>query len=193
MNIQFETREKQVDGLKEYHVYDVTDGKEVYAGCVKNFTWNKGVKGAERNKLEPFDANDSRISTDCSTLEKTQVELLIERVQKTYADIVKEEKRISDEWEVQKENALRLGVSEEQFKRYYNTRSGIQLVLNQEEHLEELNRALNELVSFSESEVFLNISSEVVTSTIKDAIYNHQKDIRDTTNLMERTKGYLKK
>ncbi|MCU7667344.1 hypothetical protein [Bacillus thuringiensis] len=193
MNIQFETREKQVDGLKEYHIYDVTDGKEVYTGCVKSFTWNKGVKGAEINKFEPFDANDSRISTDSSTVERTPIEALIERVQKTYVDIVKYEKTVSDEWEMQKDHALRLGVSEEQFKRYHNTRRSIQLVLNQEEHLEELNRALNELVSFSESEIFLNISSETVTSTIKDAIYQHQKDIRDTTNQMERTKGYLKK
>ncbi|MEJ1517432.1 hypothetical protein R3O67_29910 [Bacillus cereus] len=193
MNIQFETREKQVDGQKEYHVYDVTDGKEVYAGCVKNFTWNKSLKDGGFNRFEPFDANDSRISTDGSTVERVQVEALIGRVQKTYVDIVKYEKRVSDEWEMQKDHALRLGVSEEQFKRNYNTRAGIQLVLNQENSLEELNHKLNELVSFSKSDVFLNISSEVVKSTINNAIYIHEKDIEDTTNQMERTKGYLKK
>lgn len=193
MNIQFETREQQVDGQKEYHVYDITDGKEVYAGCVKNFTWNKSLKDGGFNRLEPFDANDSRISTDDSTLERTQVEALIERVKKTYVSIAEYEKKVSDEWEIRKEDALRLGVSEEQFKRNYNTRAGMKLFLDQEKGLEEVNRKLNELVSFSESDVFLNISSEVVKSTINNAIYIHEKDIEDTTNQMERTKGYLKK
>ncbi|MBK1611753.1 hypothetical protein [Bacillus cereus] len=187
--IKFEIREKKVDGLLECHVYDITGENEIYAGCVKNFTWNKGLTGGGFNRLEPFDANGERLGHGG---DGTDIQKLVDYVKSVHTSRVEREKRISDNWESQKEDATRLGCSEGCFKRYDNVRNYVSSVLFIEKELVHKKFVIDELVSCYESKTFSTISTEAVKIVFKEAIDKRQKEIEDSESQLERIKGWIK-
>lgn len=187
--IKFETREKKIDGLLECHIYDVTGEKEIYAGCVKNFTWNEGLRGAEINRLEPFDANGERLGHGG---DGTNIQELVDYVKQVHINRVERDKRISKEWEDKKEHALRLGINEEKFKRWQNVRGYIGGVIESEKNLKELKYILDEIVSAYESESIVCIRTMAVELVFKEAIDKRKKEIEGIEKHIEKLKGWIK-
>lgn len=191
MNIEFEVEEVLNGGLKEYHVYDVTNEEKIYAGCVKNFTWNKGMR-VEINALEPFNADGGRMSHGLSASQERDLDKMIGYVKSSHEDHVKRKKMISDRWESRKEDAKRLGVSEEDYKRYSNPRSYIDSVLEYEKFLSETENELSVLRAFANNDAYASVP-DLVHELVEKSIKQHVKDIERSKKEIEIYKGYLKK
>lgn len=191
--LKFEIREKQVDGLTEYHVFDVTGENEIYAGCAKNFTWNKDLKGGGFDRLEPFSASGEMLSSGGIGWEdENRDEKIIECVKWAHTCNVEHEIKVTDEWEAIKEDALRLGTSEEKFKKYHNVRNYVAGVVESEKNLAELKYILDEIVSAHESEAIACIRTMAVEIVFKEAIDKRKKEIEEIERHMEKMKKWIK-
>ncbi|MDM5370539.1 hypothetical protein QUF96_02965 [Bacillus bombysepticus] len=188
--LKFETREKKVDELTEYHVFDITGEKEIYAGCVKNFRWNASLSDGGFNRLEPFNANNERLGHGGG--EETDVQELIDYVKSVHTSNVEIENKIAEQWETQKEDALRLGTTEEKFKRYHNVRNYVERVVKAEKDLVQLKYILDEIVSAYESEAIASIRTEGVEIVFKEAIDKREKEIAEFERDIEQVTGWIK-
>ncbi|MGG1146995.1 hypothetical protein [Bacillus wiedmannii] len=191
--IKFETREKQVDGLTEYHVFDVTGEKEIYAGCAKNFTWNKDLKGGGFDRLEPFSASGEMLSSGGIGWEdENRDEKIIECVKWAHTCNIEHEIKVTEEWKTHKEDGLRLGTTEEKFKRNHNVRNYVKRVVKAEKDLVQLKYILDEIVSAYESEAIASIRTEGVEIVFKEAIDKREKEIAEIERDIEKVTGWIK-
>lgn len=191
--LKFETREKQVDGLTEYHVFDVTGEKEIYAGCAKNFTWNKDLKGGGFDRLEPFNASGEMLSSGGIGWEdENRDEKIIECVKWAHTCNVEHEIKVTNEWKIHKEDALRLGTTEEKFKGNFNVRNYVERVAKAEKDLVQLKYILDEIVSAYKSEAIASIRTEGVEIVFKEAIDKREKEIAELERDIKQVTGWIK-